>query len=267
MDPDTKILVIDDEKSIRRTIKAYFEDNEATVIEAEDGQKGVDIFRKENPDLVLLDLRMPVLDGIAALKIIVSESPQTPVIVVSGTGVLEDSIEALRNGAWDYITKPIHDMAELEHLIEKALERKKLIEEQRKHHEILEATVVERTLELKNKIAEQKKVEIILKESESFLDNVFSCMQDGLCVIDSDMNILRVNPVMEKMYPHEVPMKGKKCYKVYHGYSAPCKPCPSLESLRTGKMAQEAIPYRDEAGNITGWLELRTYPLLDNEKT
>lgn len=127
--PPMKILSIDDEYMIRRTIVAYLEDSGFTMFEAENGRQGLEVFRKEKPDLVLTDLQMPEMGGLEVLKNITKESPETPVVVISGAGGMNDVIEALRLGAWDYLTKPITDLAVLEHTVHKCLERARLIAE------------------------------------------------------------------------------------------------------------------------------------------
>jgi len=143
-----KVLVVDDDDFLRESIVAYLEDSDFTVIQANNGQAGLDIFRIEKPDVVLLDLRMPVMDGLEALPIFVEEAHETPVIIVSGMGTMSDSIKALRLGAWDYITKPVQDMALLEHSIRLAVERSNLIRENRQYRENLENEVRERTKDL-----------------------------------------------------------------------------------------------------------------------
>lgn len=123
------ILVIDDEVTLLQSVAVYLEDSGFIVKCAEDGKKGLEIFRNNHPDLVLTDLHMPVLSGLEVLNTISKESPETPVIVISGAGELNDAIAALRLGAWDYVTKPISDLQVLEHAIKKALQTKKLQEE------------------------------------------------------------------------------------------------------------------------------------------
>jgi len=148
MSAPVKLLTIDDEKAIRKGIAAYFDDLGYSVFEAEDGRSGMAVFMAERPDVVLCDLRMPEIDGLEVLRRITAASPETPVIVVSGTGAIEDSIEALRCGAWDYITKPILEMAELEHVVNKTMERAALLRENRRYREFLEEEVKKRTAEL-----------------------------------------------------------------------------------------------------------------------
>jgi len=117
------ILVVDDEEPIRRSLRYYFEDHNYIVFEAENGLAGLELFRKKRPDLVLIDLRMPEMDGLEVLSKITKLSPETPVIVISGTGRVNDVAEALHLGAWDYFLKPIQDMSVLIRIVEKSIGR------------------------------------------------------------------------------------------------------------------------------------------------
>ncbi len=135
-----RVLSIEDEGTVRRSIVAYLEDSGFEMLEAVNGRIGLQVFQDERPDLVLCDLRMPEVDGLTVLAQITAIEPEVPIIIVSGTGDMGDAIEALKLGAWDYITKPIQDMAVLEHAIRKALERATLIREVREYREHLETT-------------------------------------------------------------------------------------------------------------------------------
>ena len=134
-----RILTIDDEALVREILTAYLEDSGFEVIQAGDGQTGIDLIRREQPDLVLCDLRMPGMDGLQVLAAVTRDFPELPILVVSGMGGLSDAIQALKLGAWDYVTKPIEDMAVLEHAIDHALERARLRRENREYREHLEA--------------------------------------------------------------------------------------------------------------------------------
>jgi len=112
-------------------------------------------------------------------------------------------------------------------------------------------------------ITERKKIENQLRSSETFLSNVFTSIQDGISILDNDLNIIQVNSVMEHWYSHSMPMLGKKCYEVYHERNEPCEICPSLQSLRTGQPAYEVVPKRGPKQKIIGWLDLYSFPLLD----
>lgn len=133
-----RILTIDDEALVREILTAYLEDSGFEVIQAGDGQTGIELIQRELPDLVLCDLRMPGMDGLQVLATVTRDFPELPILVVSGLGGMSDAIQALKLGAWDYVTKPIEDMAVLEHAINHALERARLRRENREHREHLE---------------------------------------------------------------------------------------------------------------------------------
>ena len=132
------ILTVEDEPAIRSILVAFLEDHDYTAIEACDGGEALHHFRNQRPDLVLCDLRMPGMDGLELLSTMVREGPEVPVIIVSGAGRMQDAIEALKRGAWDYITKPIIDMEILERAIVRSLERARLIRENREYQAHLE---------------------------------------------------------------------------------------------------------------------------------
>jgi serine phosphatase RsbU (regulator of sigma subunit) len=132
------ILIIDDDPLLRQNVKAYFEDSDFTVLEAENGQRGIEVSQQEKPDIVIVDLQLPQLSGLEVLRAITKDTPEMPVVVISEAGGLEDVIQALRIGAWDYLTKPIAQLPVLEHAVCRALERSRLIEENKRYREELE---------------------------------------------------------------------------------------------------------------------------------
>lgn len=146
-----KILTVDDDEFVREILAAYLEDSGYEVLQAENGRLGLETFRSQKPDLVMLDLRMPEMDGLEVLGYITQESPDTPVILVSGMGTIGDAIKALKLGAWDYIAKPIHDMGVLEHAVNKALERAEFIEQRKRYRAHLEEEVKKRTAEVEQR--------------------------------------------------------------------------------------------------------------------
>ena len=138
MTDQKRILIIDDEPSIRDSLASFFEDQDFIVFTAEDGEKGLDIVFNTTIDIVLTDLRMPRKDGIQVMKAIHARYPETPMIVVSGAGEKEDVIKALRMGAKDYITKPIEDLDRMIHTVKQVLENKRLIDENERYRNRLE---------------------------------------------------------------------------------------------------------------------------------
>ncbi|HRZ07636.1 MAG TPA: response regulator, partial [Candidatus Competibacteraceae bacterium] len=103
--PAVRVLTIDDEPMVREILATYLEDSGFEVLQAGDGPTGIDLIRRERPDLVLCDLRMPGMDGLQVLATVTREFPDLPILVVSGMGGMSDAIQALKFGAWDYVTK------------------------------------------------------------------------------------------------------------------------------------------------------------------
>ncbi|MDQ2077921.1 SpoIIE family protein phosphatase [Marinimicrobium sp. ABcell2] len=137
-DESRKLLIIDDDAPVRQSIVAYLEDSGFDVLEAVDGPSGLEAFRDHLPELVITDLRMPGFDGLQVLKAIHEQAPDTPVVVVSGAGVMGDVVSALRLGASDYLIKPIVDMEVLVHSVRKALERRDLLLQNQRYRDKLE---------------------------------------------------------------------------------------------------------------------------------
>jgi two-component system, cell cycle sensor histidine kinase and response regulator CckA len=150
------VLTIDDEPLIRSSIRSFLEDFGYRVLEAGEGLSGIELLEREKPNVVLVDLRMPEVDGLDVLKAIQRISPDTPSIVISGTGSIGDVVRALRLGAWDYLIKPIEDLSVLIYSIEKVLERARLIKQSRAYQEHLEREVAKRTEELSHANRELK---------------------------------------------------------------------------------------------------------------
>lgn len=135
----TEILVIDDDRLIREMLSYYLKSQGYAVVACDSGEVGIARCRQRLPDAVLCDLRMPQMDGLSVLAVLHGEFPELPVIVVSGTGEMDDAIAALKLGAADFVTKPIEDFAVLDHAVSKSLERTRLQAENRAYRANLEA--------------------------------------------------------------------------------------------------------------------------------
>ncbi len=203
------VLSIDDDPIIRQSICAYLEDCNFRVIQAEDGTQGLAMFEEKNPDIVLLDLRMPGISGFQVLDELHGNSPETPLIVISGTGEIEDVIAALRKGAWDYITKPIHDMLILEHVISNALERARLLVENREYREHLETQILQRTAKLNERTLALEQANARLKremeerqaaeKERLYLATAIEQAADGILITEKNGTIRYLNPAFERM--------------------------------------------------------------------
>lgn len=133
------LLIIDDDEVVRESLAAYLEDSNFKVLQALNGLQGLQIFESEQPDLVICDLRMPQIDGLELIHRIRQTASETPIIVLSGAGVMSDAVEALRLGAADYLIKPLEDLAVLEHSVRRALDRAYLRVENQRYRDKLEA--------------------------------------------------------------------------------------------------------------------------------
>jgi PAS domain S-box-containing protein len=180
------ILTIDDERAVRTSLRAFLEDHGYEVLEADNGRLGLEIFERERPDLVLVDLRMPEIDGLEVVSRVVEMSPDTPIIVVSGTGTIRHAVDAARQGAWDFLLKPIEDLEVLRRSIEGAFERARQIHEERRHHERLESEVVLRTQQLG-------------RRQEQFR-TVIEASRDAMVAIDRKGRVILFNPAAERIF-------------------------------------------------------------------
>ena len=209
-----KILTIDDEEIIRFTISGFLEEFGYNVLQASNGLDGIEIFEKENPDLVLLDLKMPNMDGIDVIKKIKEISEDTPIVVISGINSLIEALEAINHGACDFLTKPISNLNILTHVIEKNLEKSELLKENKKYKKFLEDEVLQRTFELqqrttelektnkeleseiKERIVIEKQMQQTLKDKELLIKEVHHRVKNNLQVISSILN-LQINALKD----------------------------------------------------------------------
>jgi diguanylate cyclase (GGDEF)-like protein len=117
------VLIVEDDAGQRRSIVEYLQDSGFTTYEAASGEEGIVLFRQRRPDLVFTDLNMANGHGLQLITQLREESPLTPVVVISGTGVINDAVDSMKRGAWDFITKPVRRLSELEELCRKLLKK------------------------------------------------------------------------------------------------------------------------------------------------
>jgi two-component system response regulator PilR (NtrC family) len=152
--PETRVLVVDDEQSMRELLGIMLRQAGYDVTLAEGGEAAVDALRTESFDLVITDLRMRKVDGLAVLKATKEHSPRTVVLVVTAFASTDTAVEAMKLGAYDYVTKPFK-MDELRLTIANALERKRLQEE---------------NLALKRQLSKERGFENFVGRSRQMLD-------------------------------------------------------------------------------------------------
>ncbi|MBN2049634.1 MAG: sigma-54-dependent Fis family transcriptional regulator [Spirochaetales bacterium] len=128
------ILIVDDEKNIREGLAASMEMDGYEVVLASNGVEALRVLEKEYADLVIADLKMPEMGGEELLKHISSAYPTVPVIILTGHGTIESAVNAMRNGAYDFLTKPVN-LNRLSLLVKRALSNRELV---LKHRELQE---------------------------------------------------------------------------------------------------------------------------------
>ena len=188
-DARIRVLVVDDDHAVRQALSRTLEKIGYDVVVAEDGQAGLDRLRQGGIHIVLADLKMPKLSGNELLKAAKTIAPDVEVIVITGHGTVEEAVEAMKEGAYDFITKPFKRI-QLEKTIRKAAEKQALVLENR----VLQARVDElqgagqiigtspailRTLELVNQVAPSTATVLIQGESGTGKELIANAVHHG----------------------------------------------------------------------------------------
>lgn len=144
-----KALVVDDEEFVCMVIRDMLSQSGYQTVSANSGIEALECLESYTPDIIFTDLNMPQMGGLELIAKLKDLLPETPIVVISGTGDMQSAIEAIRRGAWEYVIKPI-DLGSLQHITSRALERARLISENRAYQEKLEDLVLERTQKLRD---------------------------------------------------------------------------------------------------------------------
>jgi PAS domain S-box-containing protein len=197
-----KILVIDDEASTRDLLKISLESDGYTVFVAEDGPKGLEIFARELPSVVLADIKMPGMDGIEVLRRVKEQSLDTEVIVITGHGEMNLAIQALQFKASDFINKPISDES-LAVALRRAEEKIWLRNKLRGYIENLEKLIKDTTGELEKR--------------HELEHNLIQTSMDGIIANDRRGNLIIFNEGAERIYGYtrEEAISGIHVIKLY----------------------------------------------------
>ena len=176
----TTVLIVEDDKNIQELLELYLKKEGYQTAIANDGTEGLSVFRMLKPDLVLLDVMMPGMDGFAVCRAIRAEG-DTPVILLTAKSSLDDKVSGLRAGADDYITKPF-EMQEVLARIEAVLRRMERIEAEKKPRRLVfEKLIID--MDAFELVVDGKKVEAPPKEMEllfylaSTPNRVYTCNQ------------------------------------------------------------------------------------------
>src|SRR5579863_1511634 len=124
--PERKqVLIVDDEPNLRKILSAQLGRDGYDVLTAEDGDQGLQLLKEHHIDLVITDLKMPKVDGMTLLKKALEEEPELPVVLITAHGSIDTAVEALKSGAFDFVTKPF-DKDEVRQIVAKALKTREL---------------------------------------------------------------------------------------------------------------------------------------------
>lgn len=171
------VLIIDDEKNIREGLAAALEMEGYTVALAADGKQGLARMVKGDIDLVITDLRMPEVSGEQVLAKVAAENPGVPVIVLTGHGSIDSAVEAMRNGAYDFLTKPLN-LDQLILIVQRALESRELAI---KHRELLEQLNSRKSFEsIIGKSAEMQKIFATVRKAADSKASVLITGESGV---------------------------------------------------------------------------------------
>lgn len=174
------VLVVDDEKVIRDGCSLILEPEGYQVATAENGQQALDLLANEPVNVVLCDLKMPVMGALEVLEEMGRHYPHIPVIIVTGHGTVDDAVECMKKGAYDFVTKPFR----LDHLtlcVRRALEKHRLERQARELEE-------ERARNLYSLALEQSRMHTIV-----------NCMGDGILVTNRDLEVVLVNAALRQL--------------------------------------------------------------------
>ena len=271
----TKILLIDDEESIRRLLSISLGQKGYQVITAEDGEKGIELFRQERPEIVLTDIKMPDIDGLEVLRQVKALDPEAQVIVITGHGDMESAIEALKLEASDFLNKPIRDEA-----LMIAIKRAQDVLWMR--HKLKEYTG---NLEVKVKDATEE-----LREVYDFQKNLIESSIDAIIGIDREGTILIFNEAAERLmgYTSEEVIGHRHITQIYHPsevareikkqmYDPDCGAVGRVEDLEVEVLCKDGdrVPIRlsatllykdgEEIGSVGFFQDLRKIKLLQKE--
>lgn len=197
------ILCVDDEPMIREILREALEQEGHRVTEAENGKIALDKVHGGAFDLIVTDVKMPVMDGFTLMKSLGDLTEQIPVVVITSFGDIDVAVDAIRLGAYDYIVKPFN-ISQVTISVKRALERRQLLLENIQYKKSLEHKVVEKTIDLirKNKKLEQqaKLLEGLLRDLresyEASLDAMVSAIESRDCETKHHCRRVQVYAVM-----------------------------------------------------------------------
>ena len=180
MDKKIRILVVDDEKVVRDGCRRVLAGKGYETVAAENGRQALDIMAQEVVDLILLDLKMPVMSGEEVLDITSAKYPDIPVIIITGHGTVDTAVECMKKGAYDFITKPFQ-IDQFRLTVSRAVEKRRLEQKARQFEEENIRNLYDLDLE------------------KSRLKTIINCMANGVMVSNRNLEVVLHNPALMRL--------------------------------------------------------------------
>jgi CheY-like chemotaxis protein len=271
-----KILLVDDKPENLYLLKTILKGSSYDVMTAGNGVDALEKLKENSIDIIISDILMPKMDGYQLCRRCKTDEHLKSIPFVFYTATYTDKKDekfALSLGAEKFIIKPI-EPDEFLKILEGVIEdcKKGVLIAPAKHFEEETVYLSEYNKRLINKLEKKmqdmERVNIELRESEKslraskhFLSSVLESIQDGISILNTDLTIRHVNKTMIMWYIQNIPLVGKKCYECYHNRNTPCKPCPSLRCIESGKLEMNIV--KGVTGSPAEWIELFSYPMKD----
>jgi len=259
------ILIIDDEKNIREGLGAAFEMEGYEVRLAANGKEGLDCIAKGDIDLVITDLRMDGISGEEVLRRVTTETPGIPVIVLTGHGSIDAAVDAMRNGAYDFLTKPLN-LDRLSMLVKRALERRELsLQHTQLKAEVSSAHTLDNMI---GKSGEMQKVFTLIKKVAPTKASVLITGESGVgkeLVADAIHN-LSPRSAHEMIKVHCAALSETLLESELFGHEKGAY--TGAEKMQKGRfeLAHESTIFLDEIGEVNASVQVKLLRVLQDHK-
>ena len=259
------ILIIDDEKNIREGLGAAFEMEGYEVRLAANGKEGLDCIAKGDIDLVITDLRMDGISGEEVLRRVTTETPGIPVIVLTGHGSIDAAVDAMRNGAYDFLTKPLN-LDRLSMLAKRALERRELsLQHTQLKAEVSSAHTLDNMI---GKSGEMQKVFTLIKKVAPTKASVLITGESGVgkeLVADAIHN-LSPRSAHEMIKVHCAALSETLLESELFGHEKGAY--TGAEKMQKGRfeLAHESTIFLDEIGEVNASVQVKLLRVLQDHK-
>jgi len=260
-----RILVVDDDAEIRGSVADVLRQASYDVDEAKDGKKAIKCIDAGSYDLVLTDLNLPKLDGMKVLKHVLDESPDTICIILTGFGTIKGSVEAIKMGAFDYISKPVKS-DEIVIVVEKALKYRRLERENvllkqqlRKKYQfenfIGDSKPIQKVFELIEKVADTDSTVLITGESGTGKELIAKAIHYNSYRRDNPMVVINCGAIPEELLESELFGHEKGAFTGAH-------------KMRVGRfeLANGGTIFLDEIGDMSPNLQVKLLRVLQEQK-